>query len=265
MNAKSRKVRNAVAVFCGSIMFLATSGAACFGDEFMPNALDQVWGKPVAVTKTATGAEKRYYDMPNSLKAVGVNYRYFVLQNEAVIADGMAGDLDKNMEVKRAVSAIPDSMLGLSKAYYEKNPTSIAELDKVWGTPVDVRKLDNGMEERYYPSPMKAGQYQNFICQDGRVIAGGMTFLSNGKADIPRLTPVVLKGIPVNKLDQGYVGASVQDIEKVWGKPVAKKTLNNGMEERFYKSPDGIASAGSGHRFFLVSDGKIIGSGIGGY
>jgi len=262
MNAKSRKVRKAVAVFCGSIMFLAASGAACFGGDFTTNSLDHVWGKPVAVTKTATGAEKRFYDMNDSFKAMGVKYRYFIVQNGSVIADGITGDLDKKVETKRTVAAIPDRMLGLSKTYYEKNPTSIAEIDRVWGRPVSVRSLDNGMEERYYPSPLREGQYQNFICQDGRVIAAGLTFLSNGKADTPREAPIV-NGIPVNKLDRAYIGASVQDIEKVWGQAVVKKTLNNGMEERFYKMPNIAAEAG--YRFFLVSDGKIIGSGIGGY
>lgn len=184
MNAKSGKIGKAIAVFCGAVMFLATSGVACFGAESTPNALDEVWGKPVAVTQTINGAEKRFYNMPDTFKAMGVNYRFFVVKNGAVISDGTTGSLDRGTELRKALAALPLQKLALSKAYYDKYPTTVAQIDQVWGKPADVKKLDNGMEERFYKTGIddQKTQFRVFICNGDRVVASGLTFLSDGKA-----------------------------------------------------------------------------------
>jgi hypothetical protein len=172
------------AVLCGSLMFLATGGVACFAADMTSGSLDQVWGKPVDVVKLDNVAEKRIYNMPDTYKAMGVGYKYFIVKNGTVVKEGVTNDLDRKIAAKKALASIPMGKLALSKSYFETHPTTVADIDRVWGKPADVRKLANGLEERFYPTNIEGvkSQYRNFICKDGRVIASGLTYLSDGKA-----------------------------------------------------------------------------------
>lgn len=66
----------------------------------------------------------------------------------------------------------------LSKLYYQRHNLMVSELDKVWGKPLAVQKIANGMENRIYeisrpyPSSMK---YRYFLSKDGKVVGSGIS------------------------------------------------------------------------------------------
>jgi hypothetical protein len=66
----------------------------------------------------------------------------------------------------------------LSKLYYQRHNLTVEEVEKVWGQPVLVQEIDNGMENRVYeianpyPADMK---YRYFLSKNGKVVASGIS------------------------------------------------------------------------------------------
>jgi hypothetical protein len=54
-------------------------------------------------------------------------------------------------------------------------------------------------------------------------------------------------------------GATLQENEAVWGKPISIQKLDNGAEKRFYKYQNSMAIAVP---YFVYQDGKVIGEGL---
>ena len=73
----------------------------------------------------------------------------------------------------------------LSKAYYKKFPTTVAQLDKVWGSPIEVSQLADGTECRVYdvPNPYSDFRYRKYIVKDGVVVASRISSEQATKSD----------------------------------------------------------------------------------
>ncbi|MCE5282038.1 MAG: hypothetical protein LLG93_08045, partial [Deltaproteobacteria bacterium] len=131
---------------------------------------------------------------------------------------------------------------------------TLQETEAVWGSPVAVQKLDNGIEKRYYgtDNTMDLG-FRVFSYKDGTVVAEGFE----------RVAPVAEKaakaGLPDGVLSGSFQSAGAQDLDKIWGKPAAVRTLENGTEERYYKIEN---TQDLDYRVFQVKGGQVVASGI---
>ena len=123
--------------------------------------IDQTWGKPVAVRALEDGSEERYYKTDNTIK---LGYRYFLVKNGNVVADGLS-DVTGAPEQKRELKGVPIYTV------LEMGTETVAEVESVWGKPIGVKKLANGMEERYYKidNSMKIGD-QMFLFKEGKAV-----------------------------------------------------------------------------------------------
>ena len=134
---------------------------------------------------------------------------------------------------------------------------TLQETEAVWGNPVGIQQLESGAEKRFYKynNAIIAG-FRYFVYKDGRVIADGIDSAA------PVAAKVEKKGLPIRQLSRSYYQShpwTVQEVDQIWGKPEAVRTLENGSEERFYKY---MNTADLGMRYFLVKDGRVIANGI---
>lgn len=128
--------------------------------------------------------------------------------------------------------------------------------EAVWGKPVVVQKLDNGFEKRFYKTDntMKIG-FRYFVYRDGRVIDDGITNI------VPEVKKTEKGGLPISQLTQGYYQnhpTTTEEVDQAWGKPVAVRALEDGSEERYYKTNNPMIT---GFHYFLVKNGKVFDSG----
>lgn len=133
---------------------------------------------------------------------------------------------------------------------------TLRESEAVWGKPVAIQKLDNGLERRFYKTDntMKIG-FRYFVYRDGRVIDGGITDI------VPEVRKAEKKGLPIDALSQWYYRkhpTTSEEVDQTWGKPVAVRMLEDGSEERYYKTDNTMKI---GLRYFLVKNGTVITSG----
>ncbi len=235
---KSGWTRKAMAVATG-VSLIVTLGVGTVLAATLQET-EAVWGSPVAVQKLDNGVEKRYYKNNNTMD---LGFRVFSYQNGAVIAEGF--DRYAPVAEKAAKAGLPD---GVMDGSYQS--ASVQDIDQTWGKPAAVRTLENGTEERYYKvQNTMEGNYRVFQVKGGKVVASGIAALPS----IPE-KKAEMKGIPVGFLADAN-GATVADVEKVWGKALSVKKLASGAEERYYKN-DNTMSIGS--RMFLFKDGKAV-------
>jgi len=131
---------------------------------------------------------------------------------------------------------------------------TMQETEAVWGSPVAVQKLANGVEKRYYKNnnTMDLG-FRVFSYQNGAVVAEGLERVA------PVAEKAVKAGLPDGVLSGSFQSASAQDLDKIWGKPAAVRTLENGTEERYYKVQNTLDV---NYRVFQVKGGQVVASGI---
>jgi len=134
---------------------------------------------------------------------------------------------------------------------------TLQDNEAVWGSPVSVQKMDNGAEKRFYriQNTQDLG-FRYFVYQDGQVIDDGLA----------RMAPVAEKaqkgGLPASELSKSYYQkhpTSAQALDQKWGKAVAVRTLDNGVEERYYRVQN---TQDVNFRYFQIKEGKVIASGL---
>jgi len=136
---------------------------------------------------------------------------------------------------------------------------SLQDKEATWGKPCAIQKLDNGIEKRFYKyqNTMDIG-FRYFVYQNGVVIGDGLTGI------LPEVKNAEKKGLPVSELSKGFYQnfpIGIEGIERTWGRPVAVRTLGDGMEERYYKYQN---TMDIGYRHFLVKNGNVIAGGVSG-
>ncbi len=201
---------------------------------------EAVWGSPVAVQKMDSGVEKRYYRTDNTMD---LGFRVFSYQNGAVVAEGF--ERSAPVAEKAVKAGLPDGVL--SGSY---QGAGVQDIDQIWGKPVAIRTLENGTEERYYKieNTQDLG-YRVFQVKGGQVVASGIAALPS----MPE-KQAELKGVRIGFLADAN-GATVSEVESVWGKALSVKKLANGAEERYYKNDN---TMNIGDRMFLFKDGKAV-------
>lgn len=137
--------------------------------------LEKVMGKPMLI-KPSTGGTNVYVYKMKAPWIVDSSYQYFIVKNGRVMGSG-ATDVVIKEDVKDEGKVKPQYVKELSKIFYEKHHLSVAEVDKVWGTPLVVKKLSDTVEERFYSN--KEGtqtilKYRYFVVENGQVIASGV-------------------------------------------------------------------------------------------
>jgi len=231
--------------------------------EKHPMSMDEVkkqWGKPTAVVKSEGGVEKLFFKLKDSF-IVDTAYRFFVIKDGMVLYSGLSQTIDRQREHKKP-SQFPISRM--DEAYYKKNMVSAQKLIDVMGTPLKKTKTADGGLVYVYKIKnawLVDTAYQYFIVKDGRVMGSGATDVistteMSGKTSsepkyVKALSKIYYEG---NKL-------TVDEVDRVWGKPVAVKKLDAITEERFYKNEGGTEIVQQ-YRYFVVEKGRVIASGL---
>ena len=231
----------AIIVACTSLLVAGTT--SCFAGT-TPASL-KAWGTPAVVTQLGNGAEQLFYKVDSS-----VGYRYFIVKDGAVVADGMG-----NPPVQNGPIARTGVQSALSEAYYTVHETTVNDIIARWGQPCKTIRLADGAEELFFHSGQTELGDMAFVVKDGRVIGG-----STGAAPIEN-APVPYTGLAFNDMSKAYYSAhptTVDSIMKTWGTPSQVRKLNNGMEELLFHVDDLV-----GDICFLVRDGKVVAGGTG--
>jgi hypothetical protein len=138
--------------------------------------VEKNWGPSVQVKDMGDGLEARVYEIRNPYPA-NLKYRYFLIQNGMVLASGVT-DIIGTQESADTCGASGPPVGRLSKLYYQRHNLTVEEVEKIWGQPVLVQEIDNGMENRVYeianpyPADMK---YRYFLSKNGKVVASGIS------------------------------------------------------------------------------------------
>jgi len=208
--------------------------------------IENTWGKPAAVQPLDSGAEKRFYKYENTMPDLG--FRYFTWKDGKLIDQGLASSLPVMENAGR--TGLPVG--AFDSALY----ATVESLNHTWGQPIAIQKLNDGSEERYYTfqNTMPDLGFRYFVLKDGKITASGLAGSIGAEA-----TKKEMKGVRIVGFVKKAGTKSVEEIEHAWGKPVAVKKLNNGMEERYYMQ-GGLPDIGC--RMFLFKDGRVVGSTI---
>ena len=147
-----------------------------------------------------------------------------------------------------------------SKAYYEKHPMSEEQVRKTWGKPVSTESMAGGAKKLYFKLEqnwLTDSGYRFFVVKDGMVVYSG---LSQTKAKVKSHKK---KGdIPISRVDQEYFRKNLVTIDKVndiYGKPMLVTTYE-GSDVYVYEAK-GTFIKDKYYRFFIVQNGRVIGSG----
>ncbi len=226
------------------------------------SALDKTWGKPVLTETLENGLERRVYEIANPYPE-NMRYRFFMVRDGMVVSSGISDQKGGPGEFKPGKAGeLPRSQI--SESYYAKFPMSAQQVEKNWGQAVQVKELGDGLEARVYEisNPYPASlKYRYFLIQSGMVLASGVTDIigTQEKADTCGVS-----GPPVSRLSKLYYQRhhlTVEEVDKVWGKPIAVQPIDNGMENRVYEISNPYP-ANMKYRYFLSKNGKVVASGI---
>ncbi|MCE5265886.1 MAG: hypothetical protein LLG97_20440 [Deltaproteobacteria bacterium] len=132
---------------------------------------------------------------------------------------------------------------------------TLQENEAIWGKPISIQKLDNGAEKRFY-------KYQNtgamstpyFVYQDGKVVEEGLA------VTIPETKKAAKMGLSFDTASTSFYQnhpTTAQELDAIWGKVVAVRTLEDGSQERYYKYQN---TQNWGYHCYLVKDGKVLGA-----
>lgn len=151
-----------------------------------------------------------------------------------------------------------------SREYYDRHPMSTTEVSTVWGNPVEVLHLADGIEKRVYKiqNPYSGMRYRYFIIQDGMVLASGVSD-AIVTDDAVGTTHLDRTGFVPGDLSLAFYSdhrTTVDQLDKIWGKPVQVQPMGDGEEIRTYP----IANPYTDFKFrrFIVKDGIVVASRI---
>ena len=150
----------------------------------------------------------------------------------------------------------------LSRSFYTHHPRSVQEMEKVWGEPVDIAVLDDGVERRTYTiqSPYTDLKYRYFLIKDGLVLASGITDM--GKAMPPKTHRDATGFVPSDLSKAFYANhkTTVAHLNSTWGQPLAVRETGDGTQLRIYE----IQAPYTDFKFrkFIVKDGIVVASRI---
>ncbi|BBO91615.1 hypothetical protein [Desulfosarcina ovata] len=226
-----------------------------------PPDVPRVWGDPVAVIPLSGGLEKRIYRSPHPYN--DLNYRYLLVQDDMVLASGVSDVM--NTDTADAPGGATTGFVpgDLSRTFYADHRMTVADLNQIWGTPVQVLPLSGGAEVRTYAisDSYTDFKYRRYIVKDGIVLASRISPSPDIKAEAELAG---FKGIEINEISHAYYKRHpmrLTEVETVWGKPVTVRQAGTGLERRYYKI-SAPSDMGFEFRFFVVRDRMVVSSGI---
>ena len=163
-----------------------------------------------------------------------------------------------------SVWAVSATALTLSEQYYQKHPLMADSLEKIWGKPVAVQELANGMQKRVYkvrnPYP-ETLSYRFFIVKDDRVVSSGLSDTAGVEQMVASGTTTTL---PVSQISESYYARfpmKAEEVKRIWGKPVVAKTVDTGIEQWIFEieHPYPVQLK---YRYFTIKDGMVLASGV---
>ncbi len=91
--------------------------------------------------------------------------------------------MKKTISILTIVSLMSLSLAGAAfafgdESYFANHPTSVDELTKVWGQPLQVVQSDDGAQVLVFDKHANNMPYENryFVVRDGQVVDGGMNY-----------------------------------------------------------------------------------------
>lgn len=150
----------------------------------------------------------------------------------------------------------------LSKAYYKKHPMSLDQVENRWGTPVDVKTLEGGIEKRVYriQNPYTDLKFRYFLIKDNMILASGIT--DTGWTS-PTRKAEVDEGFVPSDLSRAYYKThetTISDIDNTWGKPIYTEDTADGGQIRVYEVDNPYTDFK--FRKFIVKDNRVTASRI---
>jgi len=124
-----------------------------------PTNVEAVFGKPSAIRKLDNGMVEYYY-------LTSITYQFFLTKGGIIVAAGNAVPIPSDM---KAAKNAPQTISILRN----KNMT-LQDVEAIWGKPVKIESLDNGLQKRSYKyeNTMDLG-YRFFLVQDGNIVGDG--------------------------------------------------------------------------------------------
>ncbi len=222
--------------------------------------MEKVWGEPVDIAVLDGGVERRTYTIQSPY--TDLKYRYFLIKDGMVLASGIT-DTGKKVPPDTHHESVGFDASDLSKAFYSKHKTTVADLDSTWGQPLVVQDANDGTQFRVYEiqAPYTDFRFRKFIVKDGIVVASRISPETGFNADFKRQD---YRAIEINEISHLYYKnhpISLEAVETVWGSPILIQKSDNGLEKRTYtlQMPTDAAFA---FRFFIIEDGMVVSSGI---
>lgn len=144
------------------------------------------------------------------------------------------------------------AMAGWLESYYQTHPMSADQLKASWGEPVNVVKMDSGVEKLIFgPKDIEVG-YTYFLTKAGQVIDRGTT-------EDDGVKPVSRTGKdpePCSWMGNYYKThpMTVDELTAKWGTPVSSHDYSNGIKKLVFGPKDVVI----GYTYFLVKDGMVV-------
>jgi hypothetical protein len=133
-----------------------------------PTSIESLMGKPVSTRHLPDGAVEMFYKYAGTQD---IGCRYFLVKDGKIIASGTTST---PLSDPKEVVKIEPKTHHLSKLYYQNHPMSVAAMEATWGKPVQIKKFDNGTEERLYKyAGTQDIGYRFFLIKDGMIVASG--------------------------------------------------------------------------------------------
>lgn len=144
------------------------------------------------------------------------------------------------------------AMAGWLETYYKTHPMTVDQLKASWGEPVNIVKMDGGVEKMIFGPKYPEIGYTYFLTKAGQVIDRGNTE-DDGKENVSRTgkDPEPM-GLMANYYKTHPM--TVDDLTAKWGTPVSSHDYSNGIKKLVFgpKYPE------IGYTYFLIKDGMVV-------
>jgi len=148
----------------------------------------------------------------------------------------------------------------LSRSFYTHHPRDLQSIEQVWGQPVNVVPLENGIEKRTYAiqSPYTDLKYRYFLFKNDKVLASGITDTGPVATHEKAAESVAFSPSDLSKSFYARHPTAVDHLDQTWGTPICIEDAADGNQYRVYEIDTPYADFR--YRKFVVRDGQVVAS-----
>lgn len=148
----------------------------------------------------------------------------------------------------------------LSRSFYTHHPRNLQSVEQVWGQPVNVVTLDNGIEKRTYAiqSPYTDLKYRYFLFKNDKVLASGITDTGPVAAHEEVPASVAFAPSDLSKAFYARHPTTVAHLDQTWGAPICVEDADDGNQYRVYAIDTPYADFR--YRKFVVKGDRVVAS-----